>query len=144
MKKIVFIIVIAFSLNFLLDNNVHFFPASDVINSSDDKSINRAFQNRQSNIQVQGRGSVIRVLADDTDGSRHQKFIVKLSSGQTLLVAHNIDLAPRIELLKKGDTVDFYGEYEWNSKGGVIHWTHKDPRGNHVAGWLKHNGAIYQ
>ena len=144
MKKIVLIIAIAFSLFFLFDKNSYFVPAPDVINASDEKVISGAFQNRQSNTQVKGRGLVIRILADDTDGSRHQKFIIKLSSGQTLLVSHNIDLAPRIESLKKGDMVDFYGEYEWNSKGGVIHWTHHDPRGSHPGGWLKHNGVTYQ
>jgi hypothetical protein len=94
--------------------------------------------------QVQGSGRVIRILSDDNDGSRHQRFILELSSGQTLLIAHNIDLAPRVSSLKTGDTVDFYGEYEPNSQGGVIHWTHHDPQGRHVAGWLEHNGRRYQ
>ncbi|MEK5794260.1 DUF3465 domain-containing protein, partial [Acinetobacter nosocomialis] len=49
-----------------------------------------------------------------------------------------------IEHLKKGDTVEFNGEYEYNPKGGVIHWTHRDPRGTHENGWLKHNGQTYQ
>ena len=94
--------------------------------------------------QVHGSGRVIRILSDDNDGSRHQRFIVELSSGRTLLVAHNIDLAPRISALRKGDTVVFHGEYEPNSQGGVIHWTHHDPRGRHVAGWLEHEGRRYQ
>ena len=107
-------------------------------------SLNEAYKNHQSNVQVQGSGIVIHILNDDNKGSRHQKFILKLSSGITILIAHNIDLAPRINLISKGDTVQFYGEYEWNKKGGVVHWTHKDPNGYHVGGWLKHNGKIYQ
>ena len=104
----------------------------------------QAFDKQQSDIQVKGEGTVVKVLADDNDGSRHQRFILDLGSGQTLLVAHNIDLAPRIPSLSTGDTVEFFGEYEWNHKGGVIHWTHHDPQGRHVSGWLKHRGSTYQ
>lgn len=97
-----------------------------------------------SNTQVRGVGVVDRILSDDNDGSRHQRFILRLPSGQTLLVAHNIDLVPRIANLASGDTVEFNGEYEWNEKGGVIHWTHKDPARQHEAGWLKHDGQVFQ
>ncbi|GAA3551541.1 DUF3465 domain-containing protein [Zobellella aerophila] len=103
-----------------------------------------AYRNRQSDLQVEGSGRVVRLLADDNKGSRHQRFLLALPSGQTLLIAHNIDLAPRINGLKVGDTVAFYGEYEWNDKGGVVHWTHHDPRGRHPGGWLKHNDRVYQ
>ena len=99
---------------------------------------------RRSSTQVQGSGTVTRVLSDDNDGSRHQRFILRLPSGESLLVAHNIDLAPRVTGLQAGDTVSFNGEYEWNDRGGVIHWTHDDPRGSHVDGWVEHNGRRYQ
>ena len=103
-----------------------------------------AFENRRSDVQVQGSGRVSRVLADDNEGSRHQRFIVQLASGQTVLVAHNIDLANRVASIESGDSVEFYGEYEWNERGGVIHWTHRDPQGSHVDGWIKHGGRTYQ
>ena len=109
-----------------------------------DTALSSAFDERKSGVQVQGNGIVIKILPDDNEGSPHQRFIMKLNSGQTLLVSHNIDLAPRIPTLREGDIVSFNGEYEWNAKGGVIHWTHHDPRGRHVAGWLKHNGQTYQ
>lgn len=109
-----------------------------------DNQIGRAFKNRTSDIQVEGEGTVTRILEDDLEGSRHQRFIVRLESGQTLLIVHNIDLAPRVAVLKIDDTVRFYGEYVWNDKGGMIHWTHHDPKGKHVAGWIKHNGRTYQ
>jgi hypothetical protein len=102
------------------------------------------FDTPQSGEQTRGSGTVIRLLADDNDGSRHQRFILRVQGGGTLLVAHNIDLAPRIPGLEVGDTVEFYGEYEWNDKGGVIHWTHHDPNGRHAGGWLKHGGRTYQ
>lgn len=106
--------------------------------------IESAFNNKSNNLQVSGQGVVMRILPDDVEGTRHQRFIVRLSSGQTLLIAHNIDLGPRVVSLKKGDQVFFYGVYEWNAKGGTIHWTHHDPEGRHTAGWIKHNGKKYQ
>jgi len=103
-----------------------------------------SFDRADSSQQVQGQGVVARVLSDDVIGSRHQRFILELASGQTILVAHNIDLAPRVPSLREGDTVEFYGEYEWNDQGGVVHWTHHDPNGRHQDGWLKAGGRTYQ
>jgi len=102
-----------------------------------------AFTQADADTQVRGEGVVINVLADDNYGSRHQRFILRLASGQTVLVAHNIDLAPRVDGLQEGDRVAFYGEFEWNDKGGVIHWTHKDKRGSHADGWLERAGQRY-
>ena len=110
----------------------------------DDNPIGRAFASGTSNIQIEGEGTVIRVLPDDLNGARHQRFIVQLASGQTLLIAHNIDIAPRIDGLEVGDSVRFNGEYVWNEKGGVIHWTHHDPQDRRVAGWVIHNGKTYK
>jgi hypothetical protein len=118
-------------------------PVSSVAGSSDDAA-GAAFQNHLSGIRLTGEGVVTRVLSDDNDGSRHQRFILRLASGQTLLIAHNIDIAPRVASLEPGDTVAFNGIYEWNPEGGTVHWTHHDPSGQHPAGWLKHNGSTYQ
>lgn len=104
----------------------------------------RAFKDKKSKVQVEDEGVAIRLLADDNEGSRHQRFIVRLASGQTVLIVHNIDVAPRVAALKKGDGVRFYGEYMWNEQGGLVHWTHHDPKGRHPHGWLKHAGRIYQ
>ena len=114
------------------------------VSMANDQVLKQAYQSQQSDVQVRGSGVVIRVLRDDNVGSRHQKFILKLESRQTLLVAHNIDLAPRVANLNVGDRIEFNDEYEWNSKGGVLHWTHHDPQGRHEGGWLKHNGRTYQ
>ena len=111
---------------------------------SSDAELANAYKRRTSNLQIEGQGKIVKILPDDNDGSRHQRFIVQLNSGQTLLIAHNIDVAPRISSLKINNFVRFYGQYEWNKKGGVIHWTHHDPNGSHVAGWIEHNGRIYQ
>jgi hypothetical protein len=109
-----------------------------------DAALARAFEDRVSGLEVEGAGAVERLLADDEQGSRHQRFILRLATGQTLLVAHNIDVAPRIDDLRVGDTVAFRGVYEWSERGGTIHWTHHDPSGEHAAGWLRHGGRAYQ
>ena len=103
-----------------------------------------AFDNQKSDLQIQGEGVVTQILSDDLDGSRHQRFILQIGPKLTVLVAHNIDISDRLPGLTVSSTVDFYGEYEWNDLGGVIHWTHHDPDGYHVDGWLKYNGETYQ
>ncbi|MEJ2385125.1 MAG: DUF3465 domain-containing protein [Xanthomonadales bacterium] len=107
-------------------------------------TLQEAYARRQGDIQVEGAGRVVKILSDDLEGSRHQRFIIELDSGQTLLVSHNIDLAPRIGGLRVGDEITFYGEYEWNPRGGVIHWTHHDPAGRHADGWIRHRGRTYR
>lgn len=116
----------------------------NVANQHDLQLIQHAYQNKLSNIQVQAMGRVKAILADDNQGSRHQKFILTLDNGLTVLVAHNIDLSAKIENLHPGDTVEFFGEYEYNPQGGIIHWTHYDPQQRHPDGWLKHDGRVYQ
>jgi hypothetical protein len=102
--------------------------------------IDTAFEAEQSDVWVESEGIVERLLPDDTQGSRHQRIIVRIPSGRTVLIAHNIDLAPRVEPLRPGDRLRFRGEYEWNDKGGVVHWTHHDPSGRRAGGWIELGG----
>lgn len=88
--------------------------------------------------------TVARLLADDKDGAAHQKFLLELPTGKRVLVAHNIDLAPRVDGLHKGATVTVRGEFEWNERGGVIHWTHHDPAARHQGGWIAFDGRKYE
>ena len=117
---------------------------SNADSANADAVIVQAFHSQQGNLLVESEGTVIKIMADDREGSQHQRFLIRLSNGHTLLVAHNIDLAPRVVDLQTGDIITFKGEYEWNNKGGVIHWTHRDPAGRHPGGWLTHKGRIYQ
>jgi hypothetical protein len=82
-------------------------------------------------------------LRDDLEGQRHQRFILRLPDGMTVLISHNIDLAPRVPA-EKGDAVEVFGRYEWNKRGGVIHWTHRDPKGRREGGWIEHKGERYR
>jgi uncharacterized protein DUF3465 len=119
-------------------------PATGFAPAAAAGTVAEAFAGQRSGVEVEGEGIVERILGDDETGDRHQRFILRLPSGQTLLIAHNIDIAPRIEGLGVGDTVAFRGEYEWNEKGGVVHWTHHDPEGRHEAGWLRRGGRSHE
>ena len=106
-------------------------------------SLREAFERRRSGVWLRARGEVSRLLRDDLEGQRHQRFILKLPDGMTVLVSHNIDLAPRVPA-GKGDGVEVFGRYEWNKRGGVIHWTHRDPKGRREGGWIEHKGERYR
>lgn len=103
-----------------------------------------AYQAKKSDVFIEDQGTIAKLLPDDNKGARHQKFLVKIGTGQTLLFAHNIDLAPRIENIAVGDPVIFRGEYVYNPKGGVIHWTHHDPKNQITGGWIKHQNQEYR
>ncbi len=88
-------------------------------------------------------GTVKRTLADDKEGSRHQRFILAVPEGRTMLVAQNIDLADRVPL-KTGDRLSIHGRYETNNRGGVIHWTHHDPDRRIPGGWIEFDGKRFR
>ncbi|MDF3919706.1 DUF3465 domain-containing protein [Salinicola sp. LHM] len=112
--------------------------------ASAEATLQRAFDTHREGFWIEASGQIVRVLADDREGSRHQRVIVTLDTGQTLLIAHNIDVAPRVERIEVGDRLRFRGEYVWNAQGGVIHWTHHDPDGTELGGWLEHQGRRYR
>lgn len=119
-------------------------PAADFRRVLDgDRAIADAFNEKRSGLMVESAGVVEKVLSDDLEGSRHQRFILRLGSDHTLLVSHNIDVASRIPL-DEGDPLEFRGQYEWNERGGVVHWTHHDPVGRHPGGWIRHRGELYE
>jgi hypothetical protein len=91
---------------------------------------------------VEDTGLVLRLLAGDDDGLEHQRFVVRVPGGQTLLIAHNTDIAQRIPVAL-GDRLHFRGLYEWNDLGGLVHWTHHDPMGVEQGGWVRHRRRVY-
>jgi len=105
--------------------------------------VEAAYAAHRSNTWVEVDGEIVRILSDDQEGSRHQRFILELESGHTVMVAHNIDLVDRIPV-NKGDNISLRGRYEWNDRGGVIHWTHHDPEGRIQGGWIKHQNESYR
>ena len=145
MQKLVLISCLIFLVACKQDLNQPFVAATPTdaaqINNS---AVLDAFKNKKSDVFVEGSGVVKKLLPDDNKGARHQKFLLTISPEQILLFAHNIDLAPRVADLQVGDDISFRGEYVYNPKGGVVHWTHKAPQGDHAEGWIKHNGKTFQ
>ncbi|MGC1527457.1 MAG: DUF3465 domain-containing protein, partial [Phormidesmis sp.] len=74
--------------------------------TSGSQQVANAYRNQQSDVMVEDVAGVVEViLSDDLEGSRHQRFIIRIAGGQTVLIVHNIDLAPRIDSLREGDRV---------------------------------------
>jgi len=109
----------------------------------DSAQIQRYFRGLVSGQMVEAKGEIVHILPVDNEGDRHQVFLVELTNGITLKIAHNIDLAPEVPITKR-DRIRFFGQYEYNDKGGVVHWTHHDPGQRRAGGWLEHNGKKYE
>jgi hypothetical protein len=119
-------------------------PAPARAASEDTARLLSAVAEHRSNVVVEVAGEVVHLLPDDRRGSRHQRFLLEFAPDRRVLVAHNIDLAPRVEDLRKGDRVVVRGEFEWNDLGGVVHWTHHDPAGRRPGGWIRHRDHTYR
>lgn len=138
---IALIISAYFANNYVQKNNSSTTYKKDTqYKSISNKKLETLIKKRQSNEIITLDVKVINVLSDDNQGDRHQRMIVKTGKN-TLLIAHNIDIAPRVPV-KKGDMIKVRGEYEWNDKGGVVHWTHRSTS-NHAEGWIIHNNKKY-
>lgn len=98
-----------------------------------------AFDKKLSNVGVTAQGKVIKVLEDDHKGAHHQRFVIEVSSGRTVLIAHNIEQAYRANI-KIGDEVEAKGNYVWNKYGGLLHNTHHADRGEHDDGYINFVG----
>ncbi len=99
--------------------------------------------NHHTNTEVTCTLPVKRMLPQDNKGEKHEKFILQMSNGSTILVAHNISRAPFVPI-SEGDLVTVHGEYIWNRKGGVIHWTHLSDTPKHPSGYIDFAGQRYQ
>ena len=110
---------------------------------ADDKQIVAVQKGQQTRVEVTGKVRVYKVLSEDDQGLRHERFLVMLSNGTTVLVAHSIDKAPSVPL-EAGDEVVLHGEFISSDKGGVIHWTHHSDSPKHEGGWILYKGKKYE
>jgi hypothetical protein len=89
--------------------------------------------------QVLVEGTVTKILPEDKAGLPHQKYLIN-AYGVKLQIVSNLEFgkAP----VQVGSKVQVCGEYI-NAEGGMIHWTHFDPHGNHPDGYTVLDGQLY-
>jgi len=124
-------------------------PACSAGSGGDDPNgaVYDAWAAHRSKIEVTASGSVARILGTRVGPSgAHEGFLLHLRGsagrGLTVRIEDNVDLTGPIPLAA-GDTVEVRGEYIYDPRGGLIHYTHLDPRGRHAAGYVRVNGKIY-
>jgi hypothetical protein len=111
----------------------------------DNAAICSAYSSGASGVEVIGRGSVLTVLGTSSGPSGpHEGFLLRLDGGCDLIlrIEDNTGLTGPIPV-HAGETVTVKGEYETDATGGVIHWTHRDPRGRHIGGYIVAAGKTY-
>ncbi len=107
-----------------------------------------AWANGRSHIEVTATGSVARILGTRRGPSgMHEGFLLHLRGsagrGLTVRVEDNVDLTGPIPLTA-GDDIEVRGEYVYDASGGLIHDTHRDPRGRRDGGYVKVGGKVYE
>jgi Protein of unknown function (DUF3465) len=120
--------------------------ACSTTQSPNDRTLCDAYSAGRSHVEVVVDGTVTRVLGVAPGReSPHEGFLLKLASGCSLVVRveANTDFTGAIPLTE-GQRVAVKGEYEFYPRGGVVHWTHRDPRGRHEGGYISAGGQVYE
>lgn len=119
--------------------------ACSTTQTPDDRVLCDAYSAGRSHVEVVADGTVTRVLGVQQGRvSPHEGFLFRPASGCTITirVEANTDFTGPIPIAP-GDRVTVKGEYEYYPLGGVIHWTHRDPRGRHEGGYIETGGKLY-
>jgi hypothetical protein len=106
-------------------------------------TVEEAFRARQTGIMSEVTGTVVRIMMDDRDDLRNQKFLIRLPNDQSLLVVHDQKAGGRVPV-SVGDSVLVRGEYVWTETGGTLRNTQRDFSPRRLHGWIDHEGIRYQ
>ncbi len=108
-----------------------------------DIGIVELYAQQESGVMVEFEARVERILSDDKVPPRHQRFILTLNNGHSVLIAHNLELSERVPI-KLNDRVKVHGMYQFNAQGGIVHWTHRDQGVGTRHGWIELGGKRYE
>jgi|GEM_PF-384668 len=79
----------------------------------------------------------------DRSGLTHEAFDVRTPSGLHTQIVENVDVGPRVPVYR-GESVTVRGEYVRDAGSThIVHWTHHDPSGRHVDGFIEAGGRRY-
>ena len=112
----------------------------------DDAAVCQAYAAARSHVEVVADGTVTRVLGVAPGRvSPHEGFLLRLRTGCRVIVRveANTDFTGEFAVAP-GQSVTVKGEYEYYPLGGVVHWTHHDPRGRHEGGFIETGGRRYE
>jgi hypothetical protein len=117
---------------------------SKIITPVDDSDIiATAYQHQTSNILVEAEAKVVYVFPVIKHRELNfQEFRVELTNGHRVRIIHDLNEAEAVPL-RASDVIRFRGEFDWSDDGGLIHWTHDDPKGERGDGWIEFGGSRY-
>lgn len=118
---------------------IHIGPGS----SETDRRLAHAFAEKLGGFPIVFSGTVVLNFRDSRQEHAMQQFIVRLASGQTLLIVHDKTIGRGVPRVRIGDRVTVSGEYRWNPKGGYIMFTTRKADGR-PGGWIRRNGRKYE
>ena len=114
---------------------------------ADNAAVYDDWQAQRSYVEVTASGTVTRLLGTRRGPSGdHEGFLMKLDGagrGLTIRVEDNVGLTGPVPLVA-GDALEVRGEYIFDPRGGLVHYTHRDPSGRHAAGFILTGGRLYQ
>ncbi len=116
-----------------------------VATTPDNQAVCDAYAAARSHVEVIVRGPVTRVLGVAPGRvSPHEGFLMRVRArcDLTVRVESNVFFTGRFPIAR-GERVQVKGEYEYYPRGGVIHWTHRDPRLRHQGGYVEVGGHWY-
>lgn len=102
------------------------------------------YNSQRGGVFVESVGRIVKILDDQITPYPAQVILIRLSSGQKLIIKHDINLGSALPTLKKAEALQFKGIYKWNDRGGMILSTHKNNDFPKHSGWLKYDDKIYQ
>ncbi|MDP3509818.1 MAG: DUF3465 domain-containing protein [Candidatus Melainabacteria bacterium] len=109
----------------------------------DDAQIIQAQSQQARKVELTVTAPIKKLLREEDYREPHQRFLLILSNGTTVLVANDLQYGTYAPV-QEGNVVRIHGEYIWNERGGVLHWTHKSDEPRHESGYIDFNGMRYQ